>query len=1353
MSHTHTTHHTNTNLHHTHHHNTSNTNNDDTTTTISTTTAAAAAVQPPPPPQQQQQQYLQNKAQMILSLLDEPMIDLWSIRAHAITNGGLVNDTIRKKVWPKLVGLHERIWDGQDLHHSHHDPTTTSQSPSQPQPQYHRSMEESMVVTPKRSNVVSSFVSSSSSSSSGVTPTTTTERPNSHGDGHVAATTIDPTKKMQDIFRSEVSHSNSTTNKNKNSNTLRSFKKRNDPDDNTKDDTHSISSSGSYSSGASSALTMRHRNHHHHHHTVLASSIDATQIELDVLRCTWHLLTKAQKRSQQQYLVSNTSCTKTRPMDGDAVTTTAHATTTTTTQQNHQHSQHRRKLRKIAKMIQRKQRRLSNLINLTLVQSSHDTSVKHPSAISTTTPQSTTSSSSNTNLLRYYQGYHDVACIILSTIGISTTYARYVPPVFLPVITTTTHQQHPHVRTTPLHSDPSILLSNTITGFEMATSILYQLSQSHFRDCMRNNFSQLQIVMRLTIFPLLSYFDSEVHEHLMLSDMMEPYFALSWIITWFSHDIRDTELVKRLFDFFIVSHPLMPIYMTIAMICHPLNRQDVLQTEHDFSTVHQTLSQLPRNSSMVGWKYRPGDGYVSDDDDNSDDDRSSCDDDDMDDDLLSIGPMGSQSSVDTEFLLQEAATMKQSNSTGNGRSGNKSSMYTDSYMADAEAISIVSSSMSSMYNARVPFQELMELAIQYMERIPPKQLIVLATRYYGREYVEKELTSPHPDAPPAKGNMSIRDDITFLQTPPTWTRSFTAHSDQTLKYYRTHQRRRARSMSTEKENTSLPETTAPPPNTIEPDEVVAMYKLFQANGDTGKLMAVIAAGYGLGDDMTEIRSRKRKLLRRKRFLQAGTALAVMVVAIGIGYYLQQKPKQNPIVPQQNHPPTSTTGTDVNSTCAADSRNDPLMKLSSSKIIATSTKTSTKEHTGTPDPTIGRRTGGQIMDMIQECTFRSRQLFERKCPTSLAEPKNHNRIMQTSDQKFSNRRDGPMKSWSGNNVDRGTLQLGFRQLRTVSKVQYEKVFRKIVSAGHQIHNIGKTMLFSPMLDGAFKSKHVLVETTKVVTQKTKVIQTNAVAARLALDDLSQHISEFLQITYRDGVTRLKAGINDKKHSLAVTTSKVVNVAKSAMIEYGNDVVASSTAMEVGTTPPPIIATLRKQFEPSDLNLISAHLHTLIQNAPFKNSIAIHEITKWCNIVNSLLGKLLTLPDVSRQHFTGVADQLREMKQWKRFGKHLLGSFRIVVGKVTDKLTSPGLLDSIRGATLLDHHSLDENNRPTIDISKLQLEVDVDKLSQESIRSNGGIIGLRHTRSGEDRCLSKLELNTKKKLQFAKPANSL
>jgi len=105
----------------------------------------------------------------------------------------------------------------------------------------------------------------------------------------------------------------------------------------------------------------------------------------------------------------------------------------------------------------------------------------------------------------------------------------------------------------------------------------------------------------------LSKLDIEVHNHLVDADM-EPFFCLSWIFTWFAHDVPDTQLVKRIFDFFIVGHPLVLVYTALSMMTHPYNRRLISETDCDFAALHQCLASLPKHSCQVGYKVRPSDG-------------------------------------------------------------------------------------------------------------------------------------------------------------------------------------------------------------------------------------------------------------------------------------------------------------------------------------------------------------------------------------------------------------------------------------------------------------------------------------------------------------------------------------------------------------------------------------------------------------------------------------------------------------------------------------------------------------------------------------------------------------------------
>lgn len=456
---------------------------------------------------------------------------------------------------------------------------------------------------------------------------------------------------------------------------------------------------------------------------ILAVSDDFQQIERDVARCTWHLLNGSQRQVAMQM----------------------------------EHKRHKQ----VRRMILRKQRRLANLINLTLQQS-------YPLVV----PK-----------LRYYQGYHDVACVVLATLGGRSLVQGSCSS---------------HVEATA-----------ATMGLDLPAAVLLQVTQSHLADFCKSSFASLQTALKLTVFPLLWALDKPLHDHLQEAEL-EPFFLLSWVLTWFSHEIRDTELVKRLFDAFLVGHALLPLYTAVAMMLHPYNRKEVLACECDFSLLHQTLQALPRNSSMVGWKYRPGDGYVSDHEEESDDD-------DDDDDIIALENQLLHSE-DLAFLKKRE---RQSNET-------------------PEAMSIESSLLgSSLVGApKVPFQELIDHALQLMQRIPPTQLVPLATQYYGAAQVEQYLAV---------------DRIHLLQTPVEWAVSPSSPADWVLQQQarRNRKRRSGKESPTEDDSNDCESTKA----------------YLKQHTHT---RPVIALGYG--------RPRKPRLTRKQQ-KQLIVAVAVAVIAI------------------------------------------------------------------------------------------------------------------------------------------------------------------------------------------------------------------------------------------------------------------------------------------------------------------------------------------------------------------------------------------------------------------------------------------------------------------------------------------
>ena len=127
-----------------------------------------------------------------------------------------------------------------------------------------------------------------------------------------------------------------------------------------------------------------------------------------------------------------------------------------------------------------------------------------------------------------------------------------------------------------------------ILGEEMSFHVLNRVCNTHLKDFMQKSMDRTSELME--IIPLLiEREDKELGEFLHRSGV-GTIFALSWIITWFSHVLRDYHMVGRLFDFFLTSDPLMPIYLSAALL---LYKSDQIQKlECDMSSVHQYLSRF-----------------------------------------------------------------------------------------------------------------------------------------------------------------------------------------------------------------------------------------------------------------------------------------------------------------------------------------------------------------------------------------------------------------------------------------------------------------------------------------------------------------------------------------------------------------------------------------------------------------------------------------------------------------------------------------------------------------------------------------------------------------------------------------
>eukprot|EP00002_Diphylleia_rotans_P039388 TRINITY_DN9116_c0_g1_i1.p1 TRINITY_DN9116_c0_g1~~TRINITY_DN9116_c0_g1_i1.p1 ORF type:complete len:316 (-),score=63.82 TRINITY_DN9116_c0_g1_i1:598-1545(-) len=125
-------------------------------------------------------------------------------------------------------------------------------------------------------------------------------------------------------------------------------------------------------------------------------------------------------------------------------------------------------------------------------------------------------------------------------------------------------------------------------GPRHAFSMAERLASYHLRDMMASSFESTKRIVFL-IFPLLHHFDITVEGHLRAADL-QPFFCLSWVITWFAHDIDDLEVVSRIFDATLSIHPLLPLYLSAELVLR--RSRDILALDAEYSTLHHFLTHI-----------------------------------------------------------------------------------------------------------------------------------------------------------------------------------------------------------------------------------------------------------------------------------------------------------------------------------------------------------------------------------------------------------------------------------------------------------------------------------------------------------------------------------------------------------------------------------------------------------------------------------------------------------------------------------------------------------------------------------------------------------------------------------------
>ncbi|CAO3691424.1 unnamed protein product [Rhizopus stolonifer] len=131
-----------------------------------------------------------------------------------------------------------------------------------------------------------------------------------------------------------------------------------------------------------------------------------------------------------------------------------------------------------------------------------------------------------------------------------------------------------------------------VLGKKAAIPATENVALFFLRDAMMDSLEPISKQLRL-MSSIIEYEDPQLTLFLEKCNVMS-YYAISWILTWFSHDFEKYDKIIRLFDLFISSEATMPVYLSSAIIL--LRREEILKADQE--NVHSLVTRIPQDMDI-----------------------------------------------------------------------------------------------------------------------------------------------------------------------------------------------------------------------------------------------------------------------------------------------------------------------------------------------------------------------------------------------------------------------------------------------------------------------------------------------------------------------------------------------------------------------------------------------------------------------------------------------------------------------------------------------------------------------------------------------------------------------------------
>lgn len=132
-------------------------------------------------------------------------------------------------------------------------------------------------------------------------------------------------------------------------------------------------------------------------------------------------------------------------------------------------------------------------------------------------------------------------------------------------------------------------------GFAHGLGLLERLARSHLREFMAESIGPTHAFSQFVL-AVLGKLDPELSRRLAEIEM-PPYFFVSWILSWFAHDIDDTRVLAKIFNCLAVLPPAAVGYLSALLISETARDEVLAYGRHmdseEFGQLHTLLKALP----------------------------------------------------------------------------------------------------------------------------------------------------------------------------------------------------------------------------------------------------------------------------------------------------------------------------------------------------------------------------------------------------------------------------------------------------------------------------------------------------------------------------------------------------------------------------------------------------------------------------------------------------------------------------------------------------------------------------------------------------------------------------------------